>query len=136
MWRRSFLILLLLLLITGCGERQLDEEEVAKLVAGYFTPYSSVEILEPLSIDVLSIKRLEADRALARVCYTFKFRADYGELVARIKERPNSFLARFDAGLIALLARKFGPFRKGDIKSRCDEVVLERRYGKWVIRRI
>ena len=124
------------LLFVGCASKELDPATIKELVRSYFTPYSSFTIIKDLDVDVLWIKPLAPDRAIAKVCYTASFAIGYAELVERIKRRPNSFLARFDFGLVALLGRKFGNFRRGDRKSRCDEVEFARRYGRWRITKI
>ncbi|MRJ02699.1 MAG: hypothetical protein GXO19_03860 [Epsilonproteobacteria bacterium] len=128
--------LLLILLLVGCSSKELKEEEVRRLLIGYFTPFSSIEIVQPLDVQVRSLKSLSSNRAVAEVCYTFRFLTSYSSLVERIKRNPNSFLARFDVGLVALLGRKFGNFSPGEIKRRCDRVELSYRYGKWVIDKI
>ena len=133
--RKIVSILVLALLFGGCAERELTKRSVADMVVNYFMPYSSTNILVPKSVDVLWIKK-EGDKARAKVCYTFRFLTNYSDLVAYIKKNPNSFLAKFDIGLVALLGRKFGDFRRNEIKSRCDIVYFERRKGSWVLTKI
>ena len=128
--------LLILLLFFGCSSKELDPSYVKKAIVNYFTPYSSITIAEPVEVSVKSIEKRAPNRAIAEVCYTFRFKRSYKELVRRIKENPNSFLARFDVGLVSLYGRKFGSFVAGDVKRRCDSVEFERRYGKWVISKI
>ncbi len=130
------IFLTIFLLFAGCGFSELNEAKVKKMVKGYFTPYSSTKIATPLFIDVIYLKKLSDKKAVAKVCYQFRFEKDYEELVEYVKSHPHSFLARFDAGLIALLGRKFGNFRKNEIKSRCDLVEFEKKYNSWVISRI
>ncbi len=129
---RALFILLVAFMVVGC-EQKLTKRVVADMVVDYFMPYSSTEILVPQSVDVLWIKK-EKNRANAKVCYTFRFLTSYQSLVDYIKAHPNSNLARFDVGLVALLGRKFGNFRRNEIKSRCDIASFERIKGKWVLR--
>ncbi len=128
--------LLIALLLLGCATKELDLAYVKKAIIDYYTPYSSITIAEPLEVGVKWIKRLDDKNAVAKVCYTFRFKISYKELVHRIKKHPNSFVARFDVGLVALFGKKFGNFIAGDVKRRCDEVEFEHRYGKWVISKI
>ncbi len=133
--RRLFLLLFLFLLL-GCGSKELTKAKMADMLIDYYTPYSSTNILVPQSVDILDVKRIGENKVIAKICYQFRFLTDYRSLVESIKKRPNSFLAKFDVGLISLLGRKFGSFQKGEVKSRCDEVVFERKYGKWMITQI
>jgi len=133
---RKFFIVFALLLFAGCGSKELTKVKIADMIINYYTPYSSTNILIPRFIDVVWIKKIDEKRAKAKVCYEFQFLIDYDKLVAYIKKYPNSNLARFDIGLVALLGRKFGSFKKGEIKSRCDEVEFGLRYGKWHIDKI
>ncbi len=133
--RRLFLLMPLLLLL-GCGSKELTKAKMADMLIDYYTPYSSTNIFVPQSVDILDVKKIGENKIVAKICYQFRFLTDYKSLVDYIKKHPSSFLAKFDVGLISLLGRKFGPFHKGEIKSRCDEVVFERKYGKWMITRI
>ncbi len=133
--RRLFLLVPLFLLL-GCGSKELTKAKMADMLIDYYTPYSSTNIFIPQGVDILKIKRVNENKVVAKICYQFRFLTSYKSLVDYIKKHPNSFLAKFDVGLIALLGRKFGSFEKGDIKSRCDEVVFERKYGRWVITQI
>ncbi|BCD59858.1 MULTISPECIES: hypothetical protein [unclassified Nitratiruptor] len=135
--KRRLFLLLIVLLFWGCSQKSvLSKRAVADMVSNYYTPYSSTNILVPQSIDVQEIKQLSETKAVAKVCYEFRFLTSYEKLVRYMKEYPNSFLARFDVGLVALLGRKFGHFVAGDVKRRCDEVVLEKKSGKWSITQI
>ncbi len=109
---------------------------MADMLIDYYTPYSSTNIFIPQSVDILKVRQVSKNKVIAKICYQFRFLTSYESLVRYIKKHPNSFLAKFDVGLVALLGRKFGPFQKGDIKSRCDEVVFERKYGRWMITQI
>ena len=131
---RSVILLVSFLLFLGCSSKELTKVKVADMVVNYYTPYSSTNILVPQKIDVLWIRKQDANHAQAKVCYTFRFLTSYNDLVEYIKKHPKSFLAKFDFGLVALLGKKFDGFKKGDIKSRCDIVTFERKYNKWVIR--
>jgi len=131
---RGFVFALFAFLLFGCSSKELTKVKVADMVANYYTPYSSTNILVPQKIDVLWIKQQDPTHAQAKVCYTFRFLTGYNDLVEYMKKHPKSFLARFDFGLVALLGKKFDGFKKGDIKSRCDIVTFERKYNKWVIR--
>ena len=133
---RKFIIILVLLFFAGCGSKELTKVKIADMLINYYTPYSSTNILIPRSIDVVWIKKISKTKVLAKVCYKFQFLTDYDNLVNYIKKRPNSHLAKFDFGLVALLGRKFGPFKKGEIKSRCDEVEFALRYNRWRIEKI
>ncbi len=133
--RRLFLLFSLFLLL-GCGSRELTKAKMADMLIDYYTPYSSTNILVPQSVDILDVKRIGENKVVAKICYQFRFLTDYRSLVEYIKKHPNSFLAKFDVGLISLLGRKFGNFRKGEVKSRCDEVEFQNRHGSWVITRI
>jgi len=130
---KRVLLALLLVLLSGCAHKSLTKSAVADMVINYYTPYSSVDILVPQSIDVLWIKK-EDRKAQAKVCYEFRFLTSYDALVGYIKKHPDSHLAKFDFGLVALLGKKFGNFRKNEIKSRCDIVTFEYKYGKWILR--
>ncbi len=130
--RRVFLLVIVFVFL-GCAPQKLTKSRIADMVINYYTPYSSTNILVPQSVDVKDIKKLNENKVIARVCYQFRFLTSYSKLVQYIKEHPNSFLARFDVGLVALLGRKFGRFLEGDIKRRCDEVVFEKKGGKWTI---
>ncbi len=131
---RRVILFVSLLLLLGCSSKELTKVKVADMVANYYTPYSSTNILVPQKIDVLWLKKTDATHAQAKVCYTFRFLTGYNDLVDYMKKHPKSFLAKFDFGLVALLGKKFDGFKKGDVKSRCDIVTFERKYGKWVIR--
>jgi len=135
MKRRAFLILVTAFLLTGCEEK-LTKQKIADRVIDYFMPYSSTEILVPQGVEVLEVKEVEEKKRIAKVCYTFRFLVGYSQLVEYIKKYPNSFLAKFDYGLVALLGRKFGNFHKNDIKKRCDYVTFELKKGRWVITQI
>ncbi|BCD68437.1 hypothetical protein [Nitratiruptor sp. YY09-18] len=130
---RSLLLIVILLFLHGCAQKDLTKRVVADMVINYYTPYSSVDILVPQSIDVFWIKK-SGKKAQAKVCYQFRFLTDYHALVTYIKKNPNSHFAKFDLGLVALLGRKFGDFKKNEIKSRCDIATFEKKYNKWVLR--
>ncbi|BAF69672.1 hypothetical protein [Nitratiruptor sp. SB155-2] len=135
MKRRVFVLLPFAFI--GCSQRfVLTKRAVADMVIDYYTPYSSTNILVPQSVDVKDIKKVSETKAVAKVCYEFHFLTSYKQLVRYIKEHPNSFLARFDIGLVALLGRKFGNFVKGDVKRRCDEIVFEKKGSTWAITQI
>ncbi len=134
--KKFFSLLLVFVLMSGCGGRELSKTYIADQVVNYFMPYTSIDILVPQSVDVVSIEKISEHNAIAKVCYQFRFLTSYESLVAYIKEHPNSSFAKFDFGLVALLGRKFGNFHKNDIKKRCDEVVFEKKYGKWVLTKI
>ena len=129
-------LLFVALLLAGCASKELGDVQIKKMIIDYFTPYTSTTIAKPLDVNVLAKKKLSSDKIVAKVCYSFKFLTSYDRLVAKIKKDPNSFLARFDIGLVALYGRKFGNFHEGEVKTRCDTVEFERRYGKWMIKRI
>ncbi len=129
---RGVFFLLLAFFLGGCGE--LTKSKIADKLIDYYTPYSSTEILVPQAVEVLEVKDKEENKKIAKVCYTFRFLVGYLDLVEYIKSRPNSFLAKFDSGLVALLGKKFGNFKKNDIKSRCDYVIFEKKSGTWLIR--
>ena len=133
---RVLVLVFALLFLGGCSQKELTKVKVADMLINYYTPYSSTNILIPRQIDVLWIKRVNEKKAKAKVCYAFQFLTDYDRLLAYIKAKPNSYLARFDFGLVALLGKKFGRFKKGEVKRRCDEVEFGLRYGKWHIDKI
>ncbi len=133
---KKFAFIFVLLLFWGCSSKELTKVKIADMLIDYYTPYSSTNILIPRKIDVVWIKKIHSKKVIAKVCYEFQFLTDYNALITYIKKRPNSYLARFDFGLIALLGRKFGSFKKGEIRSRCDEVEFGLRYGSWKIERI
>ncbi len=132
MKRRLFLLVMALVFL-GCAPQKLTKSRIADMVINYYTPYSSTNILVPQSVDVKEVKKIGENKVVAKVCYQFRFLTSYSDLVEYMKEHPNSFLARFDVGLVALLGRKFGHFVAGDVKRRCDEVVFEKKHGKWAI---
>ncbi|WP_201338371.1 MULTISPECIES: hypothetical protein [unclassified Nitratiruptor] len=133
---KRLFFLLLIFVLTGCGSRELSRVYVADEVVNYFMPYSSIDILVPQSVEVVKIEKVDEKRAIAKVCYQFRFLTSYESLVNYIKKHPNSHFAKFDFGLVALLGKKFDNFQKNDIKKRCDDVVFEKRYGKWVLTKI
>ena len=133
--RRLFLLLLLFALL-GCSSKELTKAKMADMLIDYYTPYSSTNIFVPQSVDILNVKKIGKDKVVAKICYQFRFLTDYKSLVDYIKKHPNSFLAKFDVGLVSLLGRKFGAFHKGEVKSRCDEVEFQNRHGAWMITRI
>ena len=128
--------IVLVFFLFGCSAKDLSDTQIRKMIIDYFTPYSTTTIAKPLDVNILAKKKLAPDKVVAKVCYSFKFLTSYDSLLSRIKKDPNSFLARFDVGLVALYGRKFGNFREGEVKTHCDTVVFERRYGKWMIKRI
>lgn len=129
-------LLVILLLFAGCAQKELNKRVVADMVIDYYMPYSSTNILVPQEVHVLSLKKLSQNKAVAHVCYTFRFLTSYQNLVHYIKQHPKSFLARFDVGLVGLLGRKFGNFQKNDVLDRCDDVVFVKKYDKWSIEKI
>ncbi len=133
---RRFFLLLPLLLFLGCSSKELTKSKMADMIIDYFTPYSSTNIFVPQSVDILSVQKISDKKIMAKICYGFRFLTDYKDLIDYIKRHPNSFLARFDLGLVALLGRKFGDFQKGDIKTRCDSVEFTRKKSSWVISKI
>ena len=133
---RNVLLVILLFLLTGCAPKELNKRMVADMVIDYYMPYSSTNILVPQEVHVLSLKKLSQNKAIAHVCYTFRFLTSYQDLVRYIKQHPKSFLARFDVGLVSLLGRKFGNFQKNDVLDTCDDVIFVKKYEKWSIEKI
>ena len=123
-------------IFVGCAFGELTQEDIKKMVIDYFTPYTNIKIAEPVGVNVIRMEKKGEDSVVAEVCYSFKFLTSYKDLVAKIKKNPHSFIAQFDGGLIALFGRTFGNFVEGEIKTRCDEVLLQRRYYRWMIKRI
>ena len=123
-------------IFVGCTFGELTQEDIKKMVIDYFTPYTTIKIAKPVGVNVIRVEQKSKDSVVAEVCYSFKFLTSYKDLVATIKKNPHSFVAQFDGGLIALFGRKFGDFIEGEIKTRCDEVFFQRRYYRWMIKRI